>query len=175
MGITITKFETKKNEDVNGRKYTELDIEIGYKNPNSNKKDGYNFIQTVSRDGKNPKVDYDSKSEEGQANFPYYQPEDENKESKNKDGFDITFHDAPTESFKKGSFNAELSLIGETNTYKNISMIPQLNIPIITGKTLSTIITLNYGFSGSNVMMRVLPITVINPSNFQLHTINQIK
>jgi hypothetical protein len=54
-------------------------------------------------------------------------------------------------------------------------MIHQLNIPVVTGKILSTIFTLNYGFSGSNVMLRVLPITVINPSNFQLQTIKEIK
>ena len=59
--------------------------------------------------------------------------------------------------------------------YKNTSMIPQLNIPIVTGKTLTTIFTLKYGFTGSSLMMRVLPISIINPSNFQQHTINLIK
>jgi len=175
MGITITKFETTKNEYSNGGKDTRLLIEIGYKDPNPKKKDGYNWIQTVSRDGKNQKVDYDSESKEGQDNFPYYQPEDENKDSRNKNGFDITFHDKPNEPNAQGSFNAELSLIGESNTYKNISMIPQVNIPVVTGKTFTTIFTLNYGFSGSNVMLRVLPIKVINPSIFQSRTINQIK
>ena len=175
MGITITKFETTKNEYTNGQKDTNIEIEIGYKDPKSNKKDGYNWVQTKSRDGQDPTVDYDSKSEEGKSNFPYYQPEDENKKSRNKDGFDITFHDQPNELNKKGSFNAELSLIGETDIYKNISMVHKINIPVMTGKTLSTIFTLKYGFSGSNVMLRVLPITVINTSNFQLQTIKEIK
>jgi len=175
MGITITKFETKKYEYEDGEKETKLLIEIGYKDPNSKKKDGYNWVQTVSRDGKKSKVDYDSKSEEGRANLPYYQPEDENKDSRNKNGFDITFHDQPSETNAQGSFNAELSLIGVTNIYKNISMMSEINIPIVTGKRVSTIFTLNYGFYGSNIMLRVLPINVVNPSIYQLHTINQIK
>jgi len=175
MGITIYKFDQKNHVYEDGQKDVDLLIEIGYKDPNSNKKDGYNWIQTISRDGKNPKVDYDFKSEEGRANFPYYQPEDENNESKYKNGFDIMFHDKPSETDKSGSFNAELSLIGETNIYKNISMVPKINIPVMTGKTLSTIFTLKYGFSGSNVMMRVLPIKVSLPSNFQMQTINKIK
>lgn len=174
MGITI-KCKPTPYYDIHWNKFMALDINIGYKDPNSKKKDGYNWIQTKSRDGKDQEVDYDNKTEAGIANFPYYQPEDENNESRNKDGFDINYEDSPTEHAKNGSFSAELSLIGQTNTYKNISMIHLINIPIMTGKTLTTIFTLKYGFTGSNIMMRVIPVTVINPSNFQLQTIKEIK
>lgn len=174
-GITIIMFKNKPFYYSDGTKDSKLFIEIGYKDPNSNKKDGYNWVQTVSRDGLEPHVDYDNDSEEGRANYPFYQSESINKDARNDRGFDITFYDAPSENHEKGSFNAELTLVGQTYSYKNISMVPQINIPIKTMSVNIPIFTLKYGFSGSNILLRVLPIQSIIPSKFQQQTINNIK
>jgi hypothetical protein len=108
-------------------------------------------------------------------NFPFYQNIATNKKHRNKNGFDITFYDRPEEADNKGSFFAELSLIGDPNSiiYNNKSYNPDTNI--LGKKNYSPIFTLKYGFEGTNKMLRVYPIIITQPSSFHLNAINKIK
>lgn len=154
-GIKIDTYSAYESDA--GTKH--LAIKIGYKDPNSEESDSYNWIQTVERDNSGkPFVDYDSNSQSGKDNYPYYQDKYENQSSRNKNGYDIIYYDKPTEPSKNGAFNAELTIISNSK---------------IANPTPG--ITLNYGFSVKNGIMTIDPIKVVFPSSYHKQILKQIK
>ncbi len=171
MGISIIAFKPYSTESNTNH----LVIDIGYSEPNS-KESSYNWIQTVERDGNGKQiVDYDSKSKEGQANYPYYQDKDENEISKDKNGYNITYHDEPSEIHTNGSFDAELSLIGDPLGIQRVNQTFAPNSGVSGKGIYAPKFTLRYGFSVKNGIMTVNPISVVKPSSFHRQTINKIK
>lgn len=173
-GISIYSFN-KTNYQTETGHFADLEIRIGYKDGDSKEK-FYNWIQTYKRDGeKSPSVDIED-SEEGSANYPYYQSVYENEKSKNINGYDIVYYDAAQERQANGSFSAELSLIGAPYSTASIDKYWNTIYNVPYRKNIYTpIITLKYGFNVTNGVLKPTPIRVVNPSIFQLKTINQIK
>lgn len=172
-GITIYGYEFSNYPTTDGNSFTQLTIRIGYKDPNTQKQSNYNWVQTYERDDVKKSIDYDSKTESGKANFPYYQDITENKNSRNVDGYDIIYFDRPDESQKNGHFNAELSLIGDpiASQVGNLSYPP--NAP--GGKNIhQPIITMAYGFSVKNGKAVASPVKVVSPSPSQKRAIGLI-
>jgi len=185
-GITIREFNTRNFDDGKGGSFPALEIKIGYKDPNTGEESSYNWVQTVERDNSGmPFVDYE-KTQAGQDNYPYYQDKAENAKYANKDGYNTSFYDMPTERDKNGSFKAELSLIGKPagvqlgDKVYNPKLLNNKGMDGVMMRTVgkniySPIVTMKYGFSVSNGQMTVEPIKIVSPSSFQLKTINQIR
>ena len=186
-GITIREFKTTNYETADGGSYAALEIKIGYKDPNTGEESSYNWVQTAERDNSGkPFVDYDSKTQEGRDNYPYYQDKAENAKYANKDGYNTSYYDRPTEYDKNGSFKAELSLIGKpvgveyNGTVYNPKSLEKGGMDAVIKRTFGTkiyspIVTMKYGFSVNNGKMTTTPIKIASPSTFQLQTIKQIR
>jgi len=173
QGITITVFKPDDypTDQKHGGHFSQLNIQIGYKDPSTGKQSNYNWVQTVERDDMGKFID--PKRDNG--NRPFYQDKDWNKQSQNVNGYDVVFSDAPDERTPNGYFNAELSLMGNTPDaiqYRNKSYAP--NSGVQGQKIYNPIITLNYGFSVKNGNMSASPIRVVQPSPFQMKAIRTI-
>jgi RHS repeat-associated protein len=183
-GLTVLKHEVTNYETADGGSYSALEIKIGYKNPDTGEETSYNWVQTVERDiSGNPFVDYDSKTQAGEENYPYYQDKAENAKYKNKDGYNTIFYDRPDERDRNGSFKAELSVVGgpigieyKGRVYnpKPLSGGDQVMVNKLGKRIYSPIVTMTYGFNVSNGKMTTTPIKITSPSQFQLQTIKQI-
>lgn len=174
MGITINKYELSSYETKNGQ-YTALSVEIGYKDPNTGKQSNYNWVQTVDRDDRAKFVDYDDKSQAGRDNYPYYQDQNENRQSRNANGYDLIYNDRPDEYQRNGYFNAELSLIGDPIGKQMGNKVYSPNGTSYGQNIYSSKVTMTYGFSVRNGSASASPIRVVTPSPFQMQTIGRIK
>lgn len=186
-GITIREFKVNYFDDGKGGAFSALEVKIGYKDPNSGEESSYNWVQTVERDNSGkPFVDYDAKTQSGQDNYPYYQDKSENAQYANKDGYNTSVYDNPSEHDMKGSFKAELSLIGKPsgiqlgNKVYNPKLLESKGMDGVMMRTVGTkiyapIVTMKYGFSVNNGQMTAAPIKIVSPSSFQLQTIKQIR
>ncbi|GHV31965.1 hypothetical protein FACS1894177_07440 [Bacteroidia bacterium] len=166
-GIAILKYDGYT--DKYGTKY--LEIQIGYKGKSGD--NSYNWVQTVEKDDRSEFVDI-GKSKAGQENYPFYQDKKENQDSQ-KDGYDITFYDMPTENDRNGSFKAELSLIGGRIEKNSQSYIKDSFSSEGAKIMYAPKITLGWGFSVKNNTIIAAPIKVIKPSPFHRKIINSIK
>jgi len=171
QGISINKFFKFTSESG----IHKLVVDIGFKE-HGLRDDSYNWIQTVERDESgDPFVDYDWETAEGRANYPYYQDKDENKRKRNEDGYDIKYFDAPEEIDNNGSFNAELSLIGDPVGIQCGNQVFAPNSGRIGKIIYAPKITLNYKFYVSNGNMQIYPIRIATPSRYHKQIINSIR
>ena len=187
MGLTILNYEVREFDDGKGGTFSGLEVKMGYKDPNTDNESSYNWVQTVERDNSgSPFVDFESKTQAGQDNYPFYQPKAENEGYRNKDGFNTSFYDLPQERDRNGSFKAELSVVGSPIGVEYQGRVYNTKSPVLSGgdnvmvnklgkSIYSPIVTLTYGFNVNNGKMASIPIKISSPSQFQLQTINQIR
>ena len=163
QGMTVEIYEGVDNYMSSfGSKPYGMEIKLGY-----NGEDGdYQWVQTIDTDSprdpriKSPYVDPTPADDD----MPYYHKTGNNS-FLNKDGYDVTFYDAPAR-YGSANWSAELSLVKKTGRAKQ-------------GETTSfhydPIMTLSYGFQtdGKNNRSTYMLRVVKNPSAFHLRSINQ--